>query len=115
MKNTYTKTTWVDNKTPVNAANMNHIESAISDLYSSAVSSSDFVQGNGIKVSVDTSKNVNISTDDTVMKSDSCTGVEVITTELDSYTKGRVYLLLDSETKKLKKILVNGVAIYEVE
>lgn len=115
MKNNYIKTTWVDNKTPVNAANMNHIESAISDLYSSSISASEIVQGDGIKVSVDTDKSINISTDSTVMRSDTISGVEMIYTELSSYEKNKIYFLLDSETKKLKKILINGVTIYEME
>ena len=32
MKNVYIKTSWIDNKTPINAANMNKIENAISEF-----------------------------------------------------------------------------------
>ena len=45
MKNSYIKTTWIDNKTPVNAANLNKIESALSDLYTNALSSSEILEG----------------------------------------------------------------------
>lgn len=116
MKKVYIKTTWIDNKTPINAANMNKIESAISDLCSSAISYSDLVKGEGIDINVDTtSKNVTISTDKTVMKSRTCTGFEVITEEQESYEENKLYFLTDSGTKKLKKIILNGIAIYEME
>lgn len=116
MKNTYTKTTWIDNKTPVNAANLNHIESALADIYNTAVSSSQLTQGEGIKVTTDCDKNVKISVDNTVMKSDSCTGVEIETSEpAEGYEKGKIYFILDPDTKKLKKIVINAVVVYEVE
>lgn len=115
MKEIYTKTTWIDNKTPVNAANLNHIESALADIYNTAVSSSQLVQGDGIKITTDCNKNVSISVDNSVMKSDSCTGVEIETKEVESYEKGKIYFILDPETKKLKKIVINAVVVYEVE
>lgn len=116
MKTSYIKTTWVDNKTPVNASNMNHIESAISDLYGSALSPSEVVGGDGINVSLGSDKNLTISADDTVMKSTTCTGVEFITDgESVDYMKDKIYFILDPDTKKLKKIIINGVTIYEME
>lgn len=115
MKKIYIKTTWIDNKTPINAANMNKIETTLSDLCSNSISYSDFVKGEGIDIKVDTDKNVKISTDSTVMRSNSCVGFEIITEEQENYGENKVYLLTDPDTKKLKKIILNGVAIYEVE
>ena len=49
MKSTYTKTAWVDNKTPINAQRLNNIENGISTLFTNALSASDII-GDGIKV-----------------------------------------------------------------
>ena len=38
MRIKYNKTNWVDNETPVNAENMNKIETALENLYNLAVS-----------------------------------------------------------------------------
>lgn len=51
MKTNYNKTRWVDNKTPVNAENLNNIENGISNLYSNAISPSELIGGDGIRVS----------------------------------------------------------------
>lgn len=48
MNGGYKKTKWVDGVTPVNAANLNHIEKGISDLYSSALGVSNVQAGDGI-------------------------------------------------------------------
>ena len=50
MKRTYTKTTWVNNKTPLDASNLNNIESGIEGLYSDALSLSNFTEGPGISI-----------------------------------------------------------------
>ena len=50
MKSTYTKTSWVDNKTPINAQRLNNIENGISTLFANALSSSDIIGGDGIEV-----------------------------------------------------------------
>ena len=50
MKTTYNKTIWEDNKTPVNAANLNNIENGISGLYSNALSVSDLIESDGIEI-----------------------------------------------------------------
>ena len=59
MKLTYNKTNWVDNSTPVNAENLNNIENGISNLYSSAISLSDLVNGDGIDIK-DTNSGISI-------------------------------------------------------
>lgn len=115
MKTIYVKTTWIDNKTPVNAANMNKIENAIADLYSNALTASEITNGDGINVSITKDKAVEISVSNSVMKSETCDSVEVVVGDLDSYELRKLYLVLDSGTKKLKKIIMNGVNIYEVE
>ena len=43
MKNSYSKTKWVDNKTPVNAQNLNKIKEAIGDIYTNARDYDDLV------------------------------------------------------------------------
>lgn len=115
MKNIYIKTTWIDNKTPVNAANLNKIENAISDLYNSALASSDFVQGDGIKISTTSDKKLEFSVSESVVRSSTVSGLEFIYEELDVYKVNCIYFILDQGTKKLKKIIINGVTIYEVE
>lgn len=60
MRSLYNKTNWVDNKTPVNAENLNNIENGISNLYANSISLSEILGGSGINVSPEGS-NVNIS------------------------------------------------------
>lgn len=50
MKSTYTKTNWVDNKTPIDAKKLNNIENGISTLFTNALSASDIIPGDGIEI-----------------------------------------------------------------
>lgn len=50
MKTTYNKTLWEDNKTPLNASNLNNIENGIEGLYNNALSFSNLQEGPGIKM-----------------------------------------------------------------
>lgn len=52
MRIKYNKTNWVDNETPVNAENMNKIETALENLYNLAVSPSDFSTNSQIKPTI---------------------------------------------------------------
>lgn len=117
MKSVYVKTTWVDNKTPVNAANLNKIENAIVDLYQNALSVSDFSEGKGINLSIDGNKKLHISVSNDVVTSGTCNGFEVLTSEptLENVQSGVLYFIIDPNTKKLVKLLINNIVIYEVE
>lgn len=115
MKNVYIKTSWVDNKTPINAANLNKIENAISDLYANSLSPSEIVEGNGISIAQTSDKKMEISVASNVMKSDTTEGLEVVQGIPSTMENGRVYIVLDPETKKMTSIIINGVKIYEVE
>ena len=126
MKNNYIKTTWIDNKTPVNAANLNKIESALYDIYTNALSTSEILEGDGIHISDSScstdcygnggSKGIQISVSDRVMQSDSCRGIDIVTDQSSilQFEKDRLYLFLNPETKSLVKIMINGVTIFEV-
>lgn len=50
MKNTYQRTNWIDNVTPVNADNLNKIEEAIDELYSGSVGISQLKKGKGVDI-----------------------------------------------------------------
>ena len=131
MKSVYVKTQWIDNKTPVNAANLNKIENALHTLYSNSLGYSDIKEGEGIKVEVTADKEVKISTSPQVLKSSNISGIDFIlegeendnTTcgcnctccDIPTEEKGILYFVLDPSTKKLKSIKINGVKIYEVE
>ena len=115
MKNFYIKTTWVDNATPVNAANLNKIETAITDLYQNALSVSDFAKGEGIEMNVTSDKKLEVSVSNRVMMSDSCRGFELVTSEPVDFVDSVLYFVIDPSEKKLKKILLNGITIYEME
>lgn len=115
MKNVYIKTSWIDNKTPINAANMNKIENAISDLYINALSPSEIVEGEGINISQTKDKKLEFSVAENILRSDSCSGIEVSQGHPSVMDQGKLYFILDPDTKKLAKIMINGVAIYEVE
>lgn len=116
MKNIYIKTTWIDNKTLINAEKLNKIENAISDLYQSSLSPGEFVEGNGIRLRITEDKKFEISTSD-VVSSFSCAGIEVIQ-EIDlnmEYLQENImYYILSSEGKLIKQIF-NKKVIYEVE
>ena len=115
MKNLYVKTNWVDNATPVNAANLNKIENAITDIYQNALSVSDFSKGNGIDLNITSNKKLEISVTNNVMMSGTCSGFEVVTSYPIECVESVIYFVVDPELKKLKKILINGIAIYEME
>lgn len=115
MKNIYIKTTWVDNKTPVNAANLNKLENAVYDLYNNALSPSDIVEGNGIKLDITENKKLQISTTSDIMASTSCQGVEVVNVEPSEFSEGVLYFVVNPETGKLRKIVFNSVVINEME
>lgn len=50
MKERYNKTNWVDNKTPVNAENLNNIENGLENIYNNTLSPSEFLEGPGINL-----------------------------------------------------------------
>ena len=50
MKTKYNKTSWVDNKTQINAEKLNNIENGISNLYENTLSVSEFLEGPGIEI-----------------------------------------------------------------
>lgn len=120
MKTTYVQTKWIDNKTPVNAANLNRIESAIGDLYNNALSYSQINQGEGITVRATSDKGVEISVADDVLTSrgGNLKGIDYIMCDPNcpcAQENGVLYFALDPETKLLKYILLNGVKIWEVK
>lgn len=116
MRNIYIKTTWIDNKTPINAEKLNKIENAISDLYQNSLSPGEFVEGNGIRLRITEDKKFEISTID-VISSSSCAGIEVIQEvdlDMEYLQENIMYYVLSSEGKLIKQIFNNKV-IYEVE
>jgi hypothetical protein len=115
MKKTYSKTKWVDNKTPVNAQNLNKIESAISDLYNNAVAYDDIEEGDGIEITTDETGSKVISASKTLMSSDTCSGIEWTLGEPESFESDKIYFILGEETKTLEKIILNGVTIFNNE
>lgn len=115
MRNIYIKTTWIDNKTPVNAANLNKIENALVDLYQNSLSVSDLSEGNGIELNLTEDKKLQISVSNEVVTSSSCKGVEVLMLEPTEMLDNVLYFILDPSTKKLTKIIINNVVIYEME
>lgn len=114
MKGNYMSTNWEDNKTPVNAANMNNIERGIKNLYQNAIGRSDLVPGNGIKIGTTKEGSLEVATTDQVVKSTSCKEIEFVKGELGLYENGILYFILDPDTGKLKKIMLGKVVIYEV-
>ena len=123
MKATYIKTKWIDNKTPVNAANLNKIEDSLSYLYNNAIGLTDIVEGKGVKVSIDSDKKeLQIGVNSEVMISSNINGLEYIfdngscscACHGSDYKKGVLYLVLNKDTKKLVYIAFNGVKIFEV-
>ena len=115
MKNKYTKTNWVDGKTPVNSVNLGKIENALEDLYTNAPGKSQITgDGSTIETKISDSGDVKISLiDKNIQKSHSCTGLEVSDSD-ENLDPDKVSLVLDPETKELRSIYFKGIKIYEV-
>lgn len=123
MKSVYLKTNWIDNKTPVNAANLNNIEKGVDLLFRSSISPSELLEGDGITLEQG-EDGTTFSVDETiarsktesgfVLRTKSLAGVEYTVGELASYEPEKVYFVL-SEEYKLTKIVINNRVVYEVE
>ena len=116
MKNIYLKTNWIDNKTPVNSANLNNIEKGIATLFANAISFSELVPGDGISITTnDDTGDITFSTTDSVVKSNSIKGIEYVVGELASYPEGYIYFVLAPDTQRLIKIVIDNIVVYAVE
>lgn len=95
---TYTKTKWVDNQTPVNAENLNKIESAIQSITENALSPSDLVavEDGGIMISTECGQ-VKFELQENVLRSDSISSITVIDdeTNLDLRDNKNFSVLID--------------------
>lgn len=113
MKNKdYIKTKWVDNTTPVNAARLNKIENALSDLYQTALSVEEVTAGDGIEVEVTSAGDTRVGVASDVLRSESISGLEMVTELPEKEDRNKLYFVLDPETKKLAGIYINGACIY---
>lgn len=117
MVKNYNKTVWKDNVTPVNAANLNKIENAIGELFESTLGAANISAGDGIDVNVmDNNKGVEIKVNESVQRSSTIKRIEsIIDSENNVYEDDTLYFVLDPDTNKLKKLILNGIIIYEVE
>lgn len=100
LKNRYSRTSWVDGKTMINAERLNNIERGVSTLFNASLTSSDFEEGKGMKVE---------TTDDGKVKLSTKMTVEVIFEELSEYDPDIIYFLV-SGNGIIKKIIVKGVS-----
>lgn len=94
----YIKTEWIDDRTPVNAKNLNKIEDALETLSIDSLDISKIQGVNGIKVVTKDDGGVEISGNIQVVP-------EV---EGQSYDTGKVYFVLDPGTQKVKGLVVAG-------
>ena len=94
----YIKTEWIDDRTPVNAKNLNKIEDALETLSIDSLDISKIQGVNGIKVVTKDDGGVEISGNIQVVP-------EV---EGQSYDTGKVYFILDPGTQKVKGLVVAG-------
>lgn len=116
MKNSYVKTRWVDNKTPINSANLNKIENAITDLYDNALSPSEIIQGNGISIEVTKDRQLQISITGDLVISNTCVGFEVIKDrdlDIEGLERDVLYYVTDPLKGDITKVLLNGKALFE--
>ena len=113
MKNSYNKTKWIDKKTPVCARSLNKIEDALGDLYANAIDSREIEEGDGINIE-NTDEGFSFNVDESVMRSDSCTGIEWTTEEPGTFEEKTLYFILDPETGQLDRIMLNGITIFKI-
>jgi len=100
LKNRYTRTSWVDGKTMINAERLNNIERGVSTLFSASLAAPDIMEGKGMKVETTDDGKVKISTKMTV---------EVIFEEQSEYDPDIIYFLV-SGNGIIKKIIIKGIA-----
>ena len=96
MKRLYKRTEWVNDVTPVNAKNMNHIECGIEDLYTNAIEYNQILVKNGLSIESDPNKNIIL-------------GQNIIFTSRipESIDQNVIYYIIDSE-ERLRGIIING-------
>lgn len=119
MRNkTYKKTKWVDNKTCVNAYNLNKIEDALETLYSEALSRDQIVGGDGIVLDTDDEGRAVVSLDESsevkAVKSGTVVGMEYTSVVPGEPKQNTLYFIIDPATGTLSKIMINGAAIFEI-
>lgn len=112
MKSEYIKTRWVDNKTPVNAANLNKIESGLNELFLGALGKDELVEGDGIEITTNKNGEKVIGISDNVQTSNTCTGIEFVSTIPSTPERNKIYMILDPSTRMLSRIMINGVTIF---
>lgn len=116
MKKVYIKTKWIDDETPVNAANLNKLENAISDLYQSTIGPADLESGDGISIGLsEKTGKIKVSTTASVLKSSSIRAFELVEGVPEVSPRDTLLIVIDPATKKLRGLWINGVYIYEVE
>jgi hypothetical protein len=113
MKKSYSKTNWINGKTPVNSTNLGKIETAISDLYSDAIGKDEILEGDGISIE-ETESGLTFNLSGNVQRSETCLGIEYSLGEPDHTEEKKLYFVLNPTTKKLEKIILNGVVIFEI-
>jgi len=100
MNNNYKRTEWVNNVTPLNAKNMNHLECAIEDLYKRAVEFNQILAKDGIYIQQDLNNNLIIG--------QNILFTTIIPTEINEDT---VYYIIDGDSN-LKGVIIRGRIIY---
>ena len=113
MNKSYKVTKWVDNKTPINAQNLNNIESGLKNLYENALSADDLVPGDGVTIEETYDGKQEIALDPGVMFSQTCTGIEWVQEIPEAFDKDKIYFILNPLTKELEKIVINGITIFK--
>ena len=116
MKNNYFKTKWVDNRTPVNAANLKKIENALVDLYDNALSPSEIIPGNGISIDITKDRELQISVTGDFISSNTCIGFEILVDQginVEELDKDVLYYLLDPNTSEILRVALNGVVLFK--
>ena len=100
LKNLYTRTNWVDNKTLVNAERLNNLERGVAGLYNASLCASDFIEGQGVKIE---------TTDEGKVKISALMPVEIIQEEQEEYDPGKLYFFIGL-SGKIEKIIIGGVS-----
>jgi hypothetical protein len=105
----YTKTIWVDNETPVNAANLNKIENAIRNITDTAISPSDLIEGEGIEINTSCGKieikNTHKPSEVIVCDSDEYRALEIV-------EKDKIYMVIDPLNPKSIRFVYNSNDYY---
>lgn len=113
MKESYSKTTWIDKKTAINATRLNKIEDALYEIFDRATEGDQIKEGDGLIITNTKEGDKVFSVSTGIPRSNSVRGIEVSIGEPGEIKRGVLYFILDPSTSYLMRIQWGKIVIYQ--